>query len=887
MELTKYNHSIQEKKIYDFWEKNNLFKPISKKSKKTFSIVIPPPNITGKLHMGHALNNSLQDVLIRYYRMNGYETLWQPGTDHAGIATQAIVEKNLAKENIDKNDIGREKFIEKVWEWKAESGDLILEQLKKLGCSCDWSRSRFTMDEEMSKAVTKVFVALYNKKLIYKDKKLVNWDTKLQTAISDLEVVQNEVQSKLYYINYPVTDSKEQITIATTRPETMMGDTAIAVNPKDDRYKNFVGKFAIIPVVNRKIRIIADYYADPTQGTGAVKITPAHDFNDYDVGKRNKLEIINILEKDGKINGNGIKSYVGLDRFEARKKIISELKELNLLEKIDSIKNKVPYGDRSNTIIEPLLTEQWFVNAKSLSKKPIQIVKKKETIFFPENWSNTFNQWMNNIEPWCISRQIWWGHRIPVWYGHDGKIFAAENEKIAKELAKKHYKQKTFKLTQETDVLDTWFSSALWPFATLGWPKKTSVLKKFYPTSVLVTGFDIIFFWVARMLMMGNHFLKKTPFKKVYVHALVRDEKGQKMSKSKGNVVDPLELINEFGADPLRFTLISMASPGRDVKLSKDRITGYRNFITKIWSANNFLKLNNCKYNKKINVKKIKLKINQWIYFEFYKTNKLINKHIQEFRFDEASRVLYNFVWHSYCDWYLEFLKPIFNSKNKTSIYEAKQFSSYMLSCILKLLHPFIPFFSEHVWQENNFYKQVKSNLINSNWPVSKKIQSYKKNADEIDCIIDVIKSIRSTKVQLSVPPKEYCDIVYFQESKKIKKFINNNMEIIKQVGRVNNIVLKPDESNLIIQIIILKEKIGLKFETNIDLNSQKDKLVNKLNELEKKIFSLNEKLNNKNYVKKAPKDIVTNDKFLLKDLKIEQTKLKSIVSSINQNGKI
>jgi len=887
MEFTKYNHLIQEKKIYDFWEKNSLFKPISKKSKKTFSIVIPPPNITGKLHMGHALNNSLQDVLIRYYRMNGYETLWQPGTDHAGIATQAIVEKNLAKENINKNDIGREKFIEKVWEWKAESGGLILEQLKKLGCSCDWSRSRFTMDEEMSKAVTKVFVALYNKKLIYKDKKLVNWDTKLQTAISDLEVVQNEVQSKLYYINYPVTDSKEQITIATTRPETMMGDTAIAVNPKDVRYKNFVGKFAIIPVVNRKIRIIADYYADPTQGTGAVKITPAHDFNDYDVGKRNKLEIINILEKDGKINGNGIKAYVGLDRFEARKKIISELKELNLLEKIDSIKNKVPYGDRSNTIIEPLLTEQWFVDAKSLSKKPIQTVKKKETIFFPKNWSNTFHQWMNNIEPWCISRQIWWGHRIPVWYGNDGKIFTAENEKIAKELAKKHYKQKTFKLTQETDVLDTWFSSSLWPFATLGWPKKINVLKKFYPTSVLVTGFDIIFFWVARMLMMGNHFLKKTPFKKVYVHALVRDEKGQKMSKSKGNVVDPLELINEFGADPLRFTLISMASPGRDVKLSKDRITGYRNFITKIWSANNFLKLNNCKYNKKINVKKIKLKINQWIYFEFYKTNKLINKHIQEFRFDEASRVLYNFVWHSYCDWYLEFLKPIFNSKNKTSIYEAKQFSSYMLSCILKLLHPFIPFFSEHVWQENNFYKQEKSNLINSNWPVSKKIQSYKKNADEIDCIIDVITSIRSTKVQLSVPPKEYCDIVYFQESKKIKKFINNNMEIIKQVGRVNNIVLKPDESNLIIQIIILKEKIGLKFETNIDLNSQKDKLVNKLNELEKKIFSLNEKLNNKNYVKKAPKDIVTNDKFLLKDLKIEQTKLKSIVSSINQNGKI
>ena len=882
MKFTKYNHSIQEKKIYEFWEKNNLFKPIPKKSKKNFSIVIPPPNITGKLHMGHALNNSLQDVLIRYYRMNGYETLWQPGTDHAGIATQALVEKNLAKDNINKNDIGREKFLKRVWDWKAESGSLILDQLKKLGCSCDWSRSRFTMDDQMSKAVTKVFVTLYNKKLIYKDKKLVNWDTKLQTAISDLEVVQNEVQSQLYYVNYSVVDTQEKITIATTRPETMMGDTAIAVNPKDERYKNLIGKFVIIPIVNRKIKVIADYYADPEQGTGAVKITPAHDFNDYDVGKRNKLEIINILEKDGKINENGIKSYVGLDRFEARKKIIIDLKNLNVLKKIENIKNKVPYGDRSNTIIEPLLTEQWFVDAKTLSKKPIEIVKNKKTTFYPENWTKTFNQWMNNIEPWCISRQIWWGHRIPVWYGNDGKIFSAENKEGAKLLAKKYYKNKNFQLTQETDVLDTWFSSALWPFATFGWPNKTNELKKFYPTSVLVTGFDIIFFWVARMLMMGNYFLKDTPFKKVYVHALVRDEKGQKMSKSKGNVIDPLELINEYGADPLRFTLISMASPGRDVKLSKDRVTGYRNFITKIWNANNFLKLNKCKYKKKIDVKKIKLKINQWIYSEFYKTNELINKHIQDFRFDEASKVLYNFVWHSYCDWYLEFLKPIFNSNNQTSILEAKQFSSYMLSNILKLLHPFIPFFSEHVWQENKFHKDLKSDLISSNWPVSMKIKSYKKNSEEIDSIIAIITAIRSTKVQLNVPPKEYCDIVFFKESKKIKKFINNNIEIIKQVGRVNNITTELNKNNLIIQIIILKEKIGLKFETNINLNSQKEKLTNKLSDLVKKIIFLNEKLNNENYVKKAPKDIVANDKVLLKDLKIEQTKLKSIVLSIN-----
>jgi valyl-tRNA synthetase len=617
MEFKKYNHLIEEKKISDFWIKKGCFKPKKGKTKKTFSIVIPPPNVTGRLHMGHALNNSLQDVLVRFNRMKGNETLWQPGTDHAGIATQAVVEKNLANEGLKKADLGRENFIKKVWAWKEQSGGIILDQLKKLGCSCDWSRTRFTMDKELSVAVIKVFVDLYNKKLIYKDKKLVNWDTSLQTAISDLEVVQKDSQSNLYYIDYQIEGSSEKITIATTRPETMMGDTAIAVNPKDERYKNLIGKNAIIPLVDRSIKIITDHYADPEQGSGAVKITPAHDFNDYLVGKRNKLKIINIFEKDGRINENGIKNLIGLDRFEARKIIITRIKENGQLVKTEQIKNKVPYGDRSNTIIEPLLTEQWFVNAKSLAKKPIDIVKKGKTSFYPENWKKIFFQWMNEIEPWCISRQIWWGHRIPAWYDEKNNIYVAENYKNALLLAKKKNKQKVVKLKQETDVLDTWFSSALWPFATMGWPAKTKELKKFYPTSVLVTGFDIIFFWVARMLMMGNYFQKLTPFKKVYVHALVRDEKGQKMSKSKGNVIDPLELINEYGADSLRFTLISMASPGRDVKLSKERIVGNRNFITKIWSANNFLKLNKCYLKKNINLKKIKLPINQWIFNEF------------------------------------------------------------------------------------------------------------------------------------------------------------------------------------------------------------------------------------------------------------------------------
>ena len=803
MEFKKYNHLEEEKKISDFWIKNGCFKPKKGKTKKIFSIVIPPPNITGRLHMGHALNNSLQDLLIRFKRMNGNETLWQPGTDHAGIATQAVVEKNLEKEGIKKDSLGREKFIEKVWKWKKESGGIILNQLKKLGCSCDWSRTRFTMDKDLSNAVIKVFVDLYNKKLIYKDKKLVNWDTQLQTAISDLEVVQKDVQSQLYYIDYQIEDLEKKITIATTRPETMMGDTAVAVNPKDERYTNLIGKNVKIPIVNRIVKIIADHYADPEQGSGAVKITPAHDFNDYEVGKRNKLEIINIFEKDGKINKNGIKEYIGLDRFEARKLLIKQLKESGNLLKIESIKNKVPYGDRSNTVIEPLLTEQWFVNAKKLSKKPIQIVNEGKTSFFPSNWTKIFFQWMKNIEPWCISRQIWWGHRIPAWYDNNNNIFVAENEKAALILAKKKNKNNIFKLKQETDVLDTWFSSALWPFATLGWPTKTKELSKFYPTSILVTGFDIIFFWVARMLMMGNYFNKNTPFNKVYVHALVRDEKGQKMSKSKGNVIDPLELINEYGADSLRFTLISMASPGRDVKLSKDRVTGYRNFITKIWSANNFLKLNNCKLNKKINISSIKLPVNQWIYNEYTKTQNLVSKNIEISRFDEASKHAYQFVWHSYCDWYLEFLKPIFSSKNKTEIKEAKLFSSFMMANILKILHPFIPFFTETVWIKNKYKTIFKENLISSSWPNYKNLSKFNKNQADINDVIELISNIRSTKAELKITPKLFCDVSFSEKPGQLKKLINNNLNLIKQVGRVNSIIKNKKNDKNSIDILI------------------------------------------------------------------------------------
>ena len=881
MEFKKYNHSKEEKIISDYWIKSNCFKPRKTKLNKKFSIVIPPPNVTGKLHMGHALNNSLQDVLVRFKRMKGYETLWQPGTDHAGIATQAVVEKNLEKNNISKKTLGREEFIKHVWEWKDKSGGIILDQLKKLGCSCDWTRTRFTMDKDLSKAVIKVFVDLYNKKLIYKDKKLVNWDTKLQTAISDLEVIQNDVQSQLYYIDYPIENSENKITIATTRPETMMGDTAIAVNPKDERFKNFVGKIVKIPIVNRSIKIITDHYADPEQGTGAVKITPAHDFNDYEVGKRNDLEIINILEKNGTINKNGIKEFIGLDRFEARKLLVKKLKDEGYLIKIESIKNKVPYGDRSNSIIEPLLTEQWFVDAKELAKKPIKIVAEGKTTFFPENWTKTYFQWMKNIEPWCISRQIWWGHRIPAWYDQDNNFYVATNEIEALKLAKKKNKKKII-LRQETDVLDTWFSSALWPFATLGWPKKTKEFQKFYPTSVLVTGFDIIFFWVARMLMMASFFNNKTPFDKVYVHALVRDEKGQKMSKSKGNVIDPLELINQYGADSLRFTLISMASPGRDVKLSKDRVTGNRNFITKIWSANNFLKLNKCKLEKKINISSIKLPVNQWIYSEFVKTQNLVNENLEIFRFDEAAKHIYQFVWHSYCDWYLEFLKPIFNSKNKSDLKEVRSFAVFMMVNILKLLHPFIPFFTEFVWIKNNYKKLFKTNLILSDWPKFKAVKKFNKNQKNIKDLIEFISNIRSTKAELKITPKLFCDIFFLEKTSKLKSIVNSNLIFAKQVGRINTVLKSKIVSKNSIEILSLNEKISLRFNEDIDLISQKQKIYLKISHLGKQIDILKNKLNNKGYLKNAPKEIVQNDKKLLKELTIEDNKLRSIVSSID-----
>jgi len=877
MENSNYNHISIENEIYNYWEKNNFFKP-KKNNKKHFSIVIPPPNVTGSLHMGHALNNSLQDLLARYYRMKGYETLWQPGTDHAGIATQAVVEKNLLSKGIKKDDLGREKFIEQIWKWKKESGDQILNQLRKLGCSCDWSRNRFTMDEDLSKAVIKTFVKLYQKKLIYKDTKLVNWDTKLKTAISDLEVEQKEVQSNLYYVKYKIVDENNFLTIATTRPETMLGDTAVAINPSDKRYKKYLGKKIIVPIAERTVKIIADKYVSIEQGSGALKVTPAHDFNDFEIGKRHKLEFINIFEKDGSLNENVPKELVGLDRFDARDKIVKILKEKKLLEKIENIKNSVPYGDRSNSIIEPLLTEQWFADAKFLSKKAIQVVKNKKTNFFPSNWSKTYFQWMNNIQPWCISRQLWWGHRIPAWYSKDKKIFVAETEVEANKIAKKYYK-KNVELKRDEDVLDTWFSSALWPFATLGWPEKTYELKRYYPTSILVTGFDIIFFWVARMMMMGNYLIKKEPFSKVYVHALVRDEKGQKMSKSKGNVIDPLDIINKYGADSLRFTLISMAAPGRDVKLSEDRVKGYRNFLNKIWNANKFSKINECKISNSFNLKKVNLDVNKWIYLELIKTNNLATKYIEKFRFDEAARIIYQFVWHSYCDWYIEFLKPIFDSKSIKNIEESRNLSSFIQANILILLHPFIPFFTEKVWQDFNFTNYFKKPLMFKNWDLKFK-PNFNKSYNKIDWLIDLVSNIRSTKVNLGISPGSYIEVSTYELNSDKKKIIKDNLNVFSRLGRVSNV----SSSNLNkdgVKIIVSGETVILYFDQNINLKEQIEKISIKVNELDKRIKSIKIKLKNKSFLKNAPKQIVEKERKALDDYINELKKLNSILNSI------
>ncbi|MDB0045864.1 valine--tRNA ligase [Candidatus Pelagibacter sp.] len=767
--------------------------------------------------------------------------------------------------------------MEKVWEWKEEHGDIILNQLKKLGCSCDWSRNAFTMDENLSKSVLKVFVELHKKGLIYKDKKLVNWDTVLKTAISDLEVDQREVNSKIYYIQYPIEGSSDFITIATTRPETMLGDTAIAVNPKDDRFKHLVGKFATVPIVGRKIKIIEDEYADPEMGTGALKITPAHDFNDYEVGQRNNLEIINIFTEGGKVNKNAPKEYIGLDRFEARKRILKELKEKEFFVKEENIKNKVPYGDRSNSIIEPFLTEQWFVDAKKLSIKAKDIVNSKKTNFFPANWSKTYFQWMNNIEPWCISRQLWWGHQIPAWYGPDKKIFVAINEDEAKLDAKKFY-NKDVDLIRDPDVLDTWFSSGLWPFATLGWPDNKEYVEKFYPTSVLVTGFDIIFFWVARMIMFGMEFLDKEPFKDIYVHALVKDEKGQKMSKSKGNVINPLDLIEKYSADALRFTLLSMASPGTDVKLSEDRVKGYRNFLNKLWNANNFLITNNCDFSKIEEKPSLIININKWIYSELIETKNIIEKNLKDYRFDEAAKNAYQFTWHSYCDWYLELSKTILFSEDEKAKDEVRQVSAYIFKQILILLHPFIPFVTEEIWLNNKFDNSGKDFLMLANWPSGELEKDSSTN--QVEKIISIVSELRSFKNELSVSPGSFIDISIETVSKKEQSFFTENEIILKKLARIKNLHNK-DLDKPAATLMVSGDLFKVYFDEDVDLELIKENLTTRQNKYQEEMNKISERLANKSFVDRAPKDIVDQEKTNYNNLKNDVERISITIKGI------
>ena len=859
------NKKEYENEIYQLWLDKECFKP-KYNFDKNFSICIPPPNVTGSLHMGHALNNTIQDILTRYHRMNGFNTLWQPGTDHAGIATQMVVERNLAEKNIYRKDLTREEFIEKIWEWKEYSGSTIINQLKRLGSSCDWSRERFTMDDGLSSAVRKVFVKLYTEGLIYKDQALVNWDTKFKTAISDLEVVPTDVSTQIYYIKYPSSNS-ESITVATVRPETIFGDVAIAVNPNDSRYTSLKKETFTIPLTSRSIPLIFDEYSDPEMGSGAVKITPAHDFNDFEIGKRHNLELLNILNEDGTLNENCPKEFQGLDRFEARKKVVQLLKEKGFLEKIEDYKTTIPYGDRSNTVVEPFLTHQWFCNAEELAKQAMKVVKDGDTKFFPSNWEKTYFQWMENIRPWCISRQIWWGHQIPVWYGPDGKEFCAETEEEAKNLAVDFYKADKIILKRDQDVLDTWFSSALWPFSTLGWPNKEQTLDTFYPNSVLVTGFDIIFFWVARMMMMGNKFMSETPFKTVYVHALVRDEKGQKMSKSKGNVIDPLEIIDKYGADTLRFTLTSLNTPGRDVRLSEQRIAGYRNFVTKITNAYKFAEFKGIypfTDNGKVNPNHI---FNIWIINEFQELYKKVQENYEKYYFHEVANQLYHFTWHTFCDWYIELSKNLLDDNQFRD--ETKQTFHLVFNSLLQLLHPVIPFITEKLWGKNN-----KDILMSHQWDyVDLKTES--EHVSKTKLFIDFIEEYRSIEKLFEIKKEDTVEI--FSKNQLIQTILEDNKKTFEFLTRKKLSSSHKDNS-----VTLPFKEFDFEISTSqIDKSKIKEKLQENKSFLEKEKNTIDKNLSNENFVSKAPKDLIDQNKERQSSINMELSKIDSILINI------
>jgi len=887
-----YEPSQFEGRIYRAWEEAGAFRAgrPERVESAPYSIVIPPPNVTGSLHMGHALNNTLQDILCRFERMRGKDVLWQPGTDHAGIATQMVVERQLMEgQQLGRREMGRETFLKHVWEWKAESGDTIVKQLKRLGASCDWSRERFTMDEGLSKAVMKVFVQLYNEKLIYKDKRLVNWDPKLLTAISDLEVQQIEVKGHLWYIKYPIEGTSELITVATTRPETMLGDTAVAVHPDDERYKHLVGKQVILPLVGRRIPIIAEEYSDPEKGTGAVKITPAHDFNDFEVGRRHHLQQISVLDVEAKLDLRDNSAFLedlppspeleatlaldGEDRFVARKKIVARLEEQGLLAKIEPYAHMVPHGDRSGVVIEPFLTDQWYVNAKALAVRAIDAVHEGKTKFIPKNWEKTYFDWMENIQPWCISRQLWWGHQIPAWYGPDGKVFVAEteDEAVARALAYyeetgtlRHHQAREMAVHEEKrapiivrdeDVLDTWFSSALWPFSTLGWPDETKELKRYYPTSALVTGFDIIFFWVARMMMMSLHFMEEIPFKDVYIHALVRDERGAKMSKSKGNVIDPLQLIDEYGADALRFTLAAMAAQGRDIKLSIQRVEGYRNFATKLWNAARFAEMNDCVTVVGFDPRSVKETLNRWIAHETERAAREITEAIEAYTFNEAAGATYRFVWNIYCDWYLELAKPVLLGPDGAAKRETRAMVVWVRDEILKLLHPFMPFITEELWAVTGNHNAL---LALSDWPKLDGLTDDKAEA-EIGWVIDLITAIRSVRAEMNITAP--IPLVLAGSSVESKARAERWAEFIKRLARVSEISSAAAAPQGSVQLLVRREVAALPLKGVIDLAVERARLGKEMQKADADVARSDAKLNNPKFMEHAAEEVVEEEK--------------------------
>jgi valyl-tRNA synthetase len=851
-----------EQSLYKEWEASGTFAADPARNTKPFTVMMPPPNVTGSLHMGHALNNTLHDILVRYNRMNGKDTLWQPGTDHAGIATQMVVERQLAAQGINRRDLGRERFLEKVWEWKEQSGGTIVNQLRRLGTTPDWSRERFTMDEGLNKAVRKAFVQLHKEGLIYRDKRLVNWDPKFHTAISDLEVLPKDIKGNMYYIRYPVEGSTERfVTIATTRPETMLGDTAIIVNPKDERYTDVVGKFAVLPIVGRLIPIIADDYVDPEFGTGAMKVTPAHDFNDFEVGKRHKLEQINIFDDNAHINGNAPEEYVGLERFEARKKILAELEAQELLEKVEPHTHTVPHGDRSDVVIEPYLTDQWYCDAKTLAAPTIEAVKTGKTEFVPKQWENTYFHWMENIQPWCISRQLWWGHQIPAWYGPEGSIFVEETEEEAYAAARKQFGNDV-ELKRDEDVLDTWFSSALWPFSTLGWPDKTPELQKYYPGDVLITGFDIIFFWVARMMMMGMHFMGDVPFRKVYIHALVRDAKGQKMSKSKGNVMDPLELINEYGADALRFTLTAMAAQGRDVKLSEDRVEGYRNFGTKLWSVANFCEMNGCKLDPAFNPSNVKGLLNRWIIGEVARLAGDIDASMADYKFNEGAGAVYQFVWGTFCDWYLEFTKPILQGGDDAALAEeTRKTTAWVLDQLLVLLNPYMPYITE------TLYRKIAERtpgalLLKAEWPNYPAGFQSAEAAEEINWLCKLITDIRSVRADMNVPAAAKIRMLVKDASSATQMRLKTYDSLIKRLARLETVELTTNElPKGSVQTVLGEAVLALPIADIIDLDKERARLKKEIEKLTSDIVKVDQKLADQKFVANAPEEIIEENK--------------------------